>query len=133
MTLTPDEREAIVKYRIEKALSTMAEAEAVANLGFWSLSANRLYYAAYYACVALLIANRHEASTHSGVSTLINRYFVKEGVLTQEDGRLLRELFMMRQNGDYGDMFDWEEADVTPLMPKAKEFVDKISQILNQR
>ena len=130
MTLSADEREAIVRYRMEKAQSTLIEAEAVAELGFWSLCANRLYYSAYYGCVALLIANGHDASTHSGVLTLISRYFVKESIISQEEGRLLRELFMMRQSGDYDDMFDWAEEDIKTLIPKVINFIDKILGLL---
>lgn len=55
MALTDPERQAIVLYRIEKSRDTLKEAKAVAALGFWSLCANRLYYSAYYSCVALLI------------------------------------------------------------------------------
>lgn len=57
MTLNPDERNAIVSYRLEKALNTIKEVKDVGALGYWNLAANRLYYAAYYASTALLIHN----------------------------------------------------------------------------
>ena len=44
MNLNPEERKAIVEYRIERALSTMHEAKEISRLGFWNLAANRLYY-----------------------------------------------------------------------------------------
>lgn len=71
MTLKSEERISIVKYRLEKAFSTIKQAKDVGSIGYWSLAANRLYYAVYYACVALLIHNGIEASSHKGVIRMI--------------------------------------------------------------
>lgn len=49
MPLTDEERRAIVVYRLEKAEGALVEARDCASLGHWTLAANRLYYAAYYA------------------------------------------------------------------------------------
>jgi len=64
MTLSSDERDALVSYRINKALDTFAEAEGISSLGYWNAVANRLYYACYYATSALLIKNSFQAQTH---------------------------------------------------------------------
>ncbi len=37
---------------------------------------------------------------------------------------------MMRQSGDYDDMFDWAEEDIKPLIPKVINFIDKILGLL---
>ena len=71
MTLKSEERSAIVAYRIEKAINTLKEVNDVGAIGYWNLSANRLYYAAYYASVALLIYYGIDAMTHKGVLRLI--------------------------------------------------------------
>lgn len=42
MALSLEEKRAIVKYRIQKAQSTMIEAKDNANLKHWNLVANRL-------------------------------------------------------------------------------------------
>lgn len=99
-------------------------------MGYWSLAANRLYYAAYYASVALLIHNGIDASTHRGVIRMISSQFVKNNILTVEDAKLLGRLFTMRQSGDYEDMFDWEESDVTPLILKVEEYVNRITRLI---
>lgn len=59
MPLTDEERRAIVVYRLEKAEGALVEARDCASLGHWTLAANRLYYAAYYASSALLISAGH--------------------------------------------------------------------------
>lgn len=130
MTLTQEERAAIVAYRIEKAKSTIKEVKDVGALGYWTLSANRLYYAAYYACVALLISHGIDATTHKGVIRMIGEAFVKKGILTVDDSKLLGRLFTMRQTGDYEDMFDWEESDVVPLIPRVEDFVVRVASLI---
>ncbi len=130
MTLTQEERAAIVAYRIEKAKSTIKEVKDVGALGYWTLSANRLYYAAYYACVALLISHGIDATTHKGVIRMIGEAFVKKGILTVDDSKLLGRLFTMRQTGDYEDMFDWEESDVVPLIPRVEDFVARVASLI---
>lgn len=130
MTLQSEERDVIVSYRLEKAKETLKEVTDVSKLGYWSLAANRLYYAAYYASVALLISKGIETTTHKGAIRMIGFSFIENGLLSKEDSRLLGRLFSMRQTGDYEDLFDWEEEDVAPLIPKVEDYIERISKIV---
>lgn len=60
MSLTDEERSAIVAYRMEKADVAMEDANQLSEWRRWSAAANRLYYAIYYAATALLINNGHK-------------------------------------------------------------------------
>ena len=131
MTLSNSERSALVAYRLEKSLQTFVEMKAVADLGFWNLAANRLYYAAYYASVALLINDGIVASTHKGAIRMISLNFIKNGILKTEDSQLLGRLFSMRQTGDYDDLFDWTQNDIIPLIPKVEDYINRINSIIN--
>ena len=131
MTLKSEERNSIVAYRLEKANSTIRQVKDIGNLGYWSLAASRLYYAVYYACVALLIHNGIEAYTHRGVIRMIGDKFVRTEILTPDDSKLIGRLFTMRQTGDYDDLYDWDESDVTPLIPRAEEFIMRISNLIH--
>lgn len=130
MTLSNSERAALVAYRLEKSLQTFEEMKAVVDLGFWNLAANRLYYAAYYASVALLINEGIEASTHKGAIRMISLNFIKNGILKTEDSQLLGRLFSMRQTGDYEDLFDWTQNDIIPLIPKVEDYINRINSII---
>ena len=132
MTLQNEERNLIVEYRLNRAKETIEEAQEAFELCRWNLVANRLYYALFYACSALLISKGHNASTHIGVKALINQHFVKNKILLTEEGRLLSMLFAMRQTGDYDDFYDQTRDDVEPLMPLTIELVEKISEIIKQ-
>lgn len=130
MALTPDNRENIIAYRLYKANDTMQQVHEIAKLRYWTLVANRLYYAAYYACCALLIKNGIETSTHKGVINQIGQSFILPGILPIADAKLLNKLFSMRQSGDYDDMFDWEEEDVMPLIPQVEEFIARVGHLI---
>ena len=43
MSLTDEERRAIVSFRIQKAEETLGEAIGIATLGYWNAVANRLF------------------------------------------------------------------------------------------
>ena len=47
MSLSFDERKAVVEFRIEKARRAFEQAQGVVELQYWETIANRLYYAAY--------------------------------------------------------------------------------------
>lgn len=130
MISNTEDRRAIIEYRKERSYLALREAEYVAKGGFWNLAANRLYYSALYMCMAVLISRGISASTHEGVSRMMNLHFIKPGILKSEDGKLLGRLFRMRKTGDYDDLSDWEEEEILPLFPKTKELVDKLSSLI---
>ena len=130
MSLTDGERNAIVVYRLEKANGAYVEAKDCASMGHWTLAANRLYYAAYYASSALLISAGYQAKTHEGTIGMIGQHYVKTGILSNEDGSLLARLQNMRHTGDYDDFIDWTQADVEPCFPKVEAYLEKLRTLI---
>lgn len=126
MSLCSDERKAIVEFRIEKAIRAYTQAKGVVALEYWETIANRLYYAAFNAVSALLIANGDKAQTHTGVIHLFGMRFINSGIFSKEDGRLYHKLFTMRQTGDYDDTYGLSDIDVLPLIEPAGELITKV-------
>jgi uncharacterized protein (UPF0332 family) len=125
-----EEREALVRYRMERARETLAEAELMAQAGHWNTCVNRLYYACFYAATALLLRHNLSASKHAGVRSLLNRYFVRTGAISSTLGMLYRDLFESRQQGDYQDLVRFAEQEVRPWIPAAQNFVACIEALL---
>jgi len=90
MSLSNDERNAIVSFRVQKGKDTLKEAEGIATLEYWNAVANRLYYACYYVTTALLIKNKYAAQTHRGVIHLLGMHFIKPGIVTQDAGKFFQ-------------------------------------------
>jgi len=132
MSLSKEERKAIVEFRIEKAIRAFNEAKGVIKLGYLETIANRLYYAAYNAVSALLIANGDTAQTHSGVIHLFGLRFIKTGVLSSDMGKLFHSLFTMRQTGDYDDTYGLTEDDVIPSVEPTGKFIDEVTTLAKE-
>lgn len=128
--MTDQERREIVLYRLEKAANTLEYAQRNLNYGMYSVAANRLYYAFYYAASALLISVKIEAHSHSGVQSMMHLHFVKTGKLSEEDGILMRRLFVMRQSSDYEDFVDYQKEDIEPLLPLTEALINKIKEFV---
>ena len=125
-----EEREALIRYRMDRAKETLVEAELMAQAGPWNACVNRLYYACFYAVTALLLRHNLSASKHSGVRSLLNRHFVRTGAISSTLGMLYRDLFESRQQGDYQDLARFAEEEVRPWIPEAQNFITCIEALL---
>lgn len=130
MSLTQEERDAVVTYRIDKAVRTLEQALGNYKMGYVETTANRLYYAAYYAASALLIKQGCQANTHSGVKAMLGQNFIKTGKLSREAGKLYNRLFNCRLTGDYEDNYDLEMDDVRPLVEPTQAFIEDVKRLI---
>ncbi len=130
MSLTDDEREAIVSFRIQKGKETLDEAKGIATLGYWNAVANRLYYACYYVTSALLIENQYAVQTHRGVIHLLGQHFIKKGLVSKGSGKFYSKLYDLRQTGDYDDLFNLSEEDVKPMINSAQLYINELINLL---
>jgi len=123
-------REEYVNYRFHRAEESYEEALILAKEERWNAVINRLYYACFYAVIALLIKNNISTQTHDGARTQFELIFVKTGIIDKESGKLFSKLFDYRQKGDYGDLFDYNEELTKPLINKVNEFLIEIKKHL---
>lgn len=130
MSLTQEERTIMVQLEMERADRLIAELPIYIEHEMWASMANRMYYAAFHAATALLIKNSLHAGTHQGVYVLLNRYFIKENILSPEEGRFFSRLETMREMGDYNCYVDTSREDVLPLVESLKAFVNHIHELL---
>ena len=130
MGLKDEDRKEVVKLRMEKAKNTFSEIALLTSNGLWHNAANRLYYACYYAATALLIKNGIETKTHQGVINQFGLYFVKTDLFSQKEGRFFKNLFELRQDGDYDDWIDITEEDVIPMVEPARKFIEKVEKLI---
>ena len=130
MALNEIERRDLVKYRLEKAYETLKEISVHIENKFYRTAANRLYYACFYAATALLINDGHETHTHHGVKTLLGLHYIKEKKIEKSLGNVFRELFDLRQEGDYDDWITIEEKDILPLIEPAENFIAEIEKLI---
>jgi uncharacterized protein (UPF0332 family) len=133
MGLTENEKNTVVKYRLERAREALLDVQISIQNNRWHNAANRLYYACFYAAIALLLHDGYEARTHNGVRTQLGQHYVKEGKIKEELNQVYRKLFNLRQTGDYDDLVVLKEEEVLCLLEPAKQFIGAIEQLINEK
>jgi len=132
MSLTEEERKNIVRYRLKKAHDTFAEVPVQMANKFFTTAANRLYYACYYAASALLINDGYQAHTHSGVKTLLGLHYVNNNLIEKSLGKMYRQVFNLRQTGDYEDWINFDQNDLEPFIEPAAKFIAEIEHLIEK-
>ena len=131
MSLTETERKEVVKFNMDKANDTLAEIPVLIQHKFYRTTANRLYYACFYAATALLINDGYEAHTHSGVKILLGLHYIKENKIEKTFGKMYEKLFDLRQQGDYSNWIDVKKDAIIPLLKPAEKFIAEIEKLIN--
>ena len=60
---------------------------------------------------------------------LIYQHYVRTGILTAEEGRLVKKMFDLRQENDYDDFVHMDGDEITPFVPQVKALMMKIINI----
>lgn len=128
--LSEEDRINLIRYRIQRADDTLVEADYNAKGEYYNTAVNRLYYAAYYAVSALMLANGIEASSHTGIKAMLSLKFVKTGKLDIAYGKTFMTLFENRQSGDYEDFVYCDAELYAMLRPKTQEFIEAVVSLI---
>jgi len=131
MSLRKEERDAIVKIRLQQAKDTFAEINILIDNELWRTAVNRMYYACFYATSALLVYHGYQVRTHSGLIGLLGLHFVKPNIISDEIAFVISTLFELRQKGDYDVWVDIKPQMVLSLIDPAKKFIETIAFMLS--
>jgi uncharacterized protein (UPF0332 family) len=124
--LNEESKNALVAYRLQRAKETLPEADVLIKDGFYNAAVNRLYYACYYAVIALLLKNDISAQTHQGVKQMFSLHFIITGKISNKYSQFYSQLFNDRISGDYDDFLQYDYDKVSALRPQVDEFIHAI-------
>jgi len=125
-----EKRSEVVRYWLEKAEESMVSARREFDAGSLTFTMNRLYYSAFYAVSALLMARKLSFKKHSGVRAAFHQHFIKTGILEQEWGRFYDRLFGDRQEGDYMAFISFETDYVETQLNQCAHFLEHIRPLI---
>lgn len=121
-----------IQYRIKRARETYKDAVYLFEIDSINSSVNRLYYAAFYATIALLLNSGIQIKSHNGVKQKLGEEFVLKGIISKEFAKTYGILSDYRHKGDYDDLFDFDKEVVEQLMKSVKEYINRIEEIIHQ-
>lgn len=122
----------LIRYRLSRSKDTFIDARILADKERWNSAINRLYYAAYYAVIALLLKYNLKPTTHNGAKTVFSEHFIKKEIIPKEFGKLYSQLFTWRQKGDYDDLYDFNKENVLPYFEPVQKFIEIIESKINE-
>jgi len=123
----------LLDYRIEQAREALQDAELLLNAGRYRATANRLYYACFYAAVAALLTRRLQYSKHSAVIAFFDKEFIGAGQLPKEYSRTLHRAFNERQQDDYMPFVKLDGDEIRQLLTDVQALVQGIGQYIAQQ
>ena len=123
----------LIEYRLLRAKDTLDDARILAEKKKWNSTINRLYYAAYYAVMALLLDADISPATHNGAKSNFSEYFIKTYKIDKEYGKIYSQLFTWRQKGDYDDLFDFSMEKVEPYFEPVSKLIDLIEKQIKEK
>ncbi len=116
---------------MSQAKDSLKEADVLLREGMSYRSViNRLYYAMFYAVLAILQEREIGTSKHSGAISLFDREFIKTGILDKSFSKVLHRAFELRQKGDYMEQTEVTKQEIEEIQPKAQDFMNKIENYL---
>ena len=115
-----------------RARDTYEDAQILAKKNRWNSTINRLYYAAYYAVMAILLTADLKPTTHNGSKSNFTEYFIKTKRIPKEYGKIYSQLFTWRQKGDYDDLYDFDKEKVNPYFKPVLELINLIENELQK-
>lgn len=129
--MRPEERDELVRYRLQCSHEALAEAMLLMGQELWRGSTNRLYYAMFYATVALLATRDVYPKTHKGVRQQFSLLFLATGTIPEDLGLAYAELFERRHSGDYDDFVSVEGEVVLRLREHTVVMIGTIEAIIS--
>ncbi|NJK97225.1 MAG: HEPN domain-containing protein [Bacteroidales bacterium] len=127
-----ESKDDLITYRLSRSRYTFDDAVILADKERWNSAINRLYYAAYYAVTAILPKYDFKPTTHNGVKSVFSEYFIKNGIIAKEFGKLYSQLFTWRHKGDYDDLYDFDKEKVIPYIEPVKQLIEVIENKINE-
>ena len=96
-------------------------------------SANRAYYAMFYAVMATLAdARLRPPKTHSGAISLFGRHYIRTGKMGRQSARDLLDAYNLRQQSDYEIFAEVGDEQVRVTVGRAEVFVAEIKGLLER-
>ncbi len=123
----------LVKWRMEKAEITFQEGILLYNEKHYNGAVNRFYYSCFHAVRAVLATKGYDAPKHSGIISLFNKHFVKEGLFGRHISKIITLVFSERSDADYNDMKCFEQEDVDKIKSDVRMLLNEIQAYLDSR
>lgn len=94
---------------------------------------NRAYYAVFHAIDAVLALEPVAYKKHKDVISYFNKNYVNAGVFSNDMGRNISKLEIIRHKSDYDDFYLASKTDTEHQIEMSKNIINEIKQYLDKK
>ncbi|HAZ03461.1 MAG: hypothetical protein A2W90_16530 [Bacteroidetes bacterium GWF2_42_66] len=124
------DKDNLINYRLEQAKNTISEVTILIETGLLNVAVNRIYYGIFYSLNALALKYEFQSSKHLQLIGWFNKTFIKTGQIDIKYGRILRDAFKNRSDGDYVPFISFQKEDIFTMQSDMTEFITMIDSFL---
>jgi uncharacterized protein (UPF0332 family) len=130
MTLKEEDREILIKYRLEQAKKTGKVVDLLIANNELSTAVNRIYYGMFYALLALALKYKFETSKHEQLIAWFNKNFIQAEKIETKYGKILSSAYKNRKRGDYEAFVAFDIEYVKLMKSEMIDFINEIEKTI---
>lgn len=127
------DRDTLIEYRINQANEVIADVTKLIETELFNVAVNRIYYGIFYCLNALALKYEFQSSKHLQLIGWFNQNFVKTAVFEVKYGRILRNAYKNRSDGDYVPFITFSKEDVVNMQKDMIEFIEQVTSYLRNK
>ena len=124
--INDNDREIIIQYRLDQAKQTISEVSKLIETDLLNVAVNRIYYGIFYCLTALALKFEFRSSKHAQLMGWFNQTFIKTRKIEVMYGKILRDAFKNRSDGDYAPFVSFSREDVIDMQNDMIDFIERI-------
>ena len=124
------DREILIQYRLDQAKQT-DEVSKLIEMDLLNVAVNRIYYGIFYCLTALALKYGFTSSKHGQLIGWFNQTFIKTRQIEIQYGRILRDAYKNRSEGDYAPFISFTKMDVQDMQKDMIDFINRIYSFLS--
>ena len=118
---------------VDKAHERLESAEKLLEIGNFSDSISRSYYAVLDILRALLVIDKVFPKSHAGTITKFHQLYIKSGKVKLEYGKILTSIEKSRSEADYDFLIKFTKKEAAIKFRQAKQFVKIVEDLLDKK
>ncbi len=130
--INDNDREILIQYRLDQAKQTISEVSKLIETDLLNVAVNRIYYGIFYCLTALALKFEFRSSKHAQLMGWFNQTFIKTRKIEVMYGKILRDAFKNRSDGDYAPFVSFSRDDVIDMQNDMIDFIERISLYISK-
>ena len=126
------DRQVLIEYRLNQAKKVILEVEQLIAADLLTVAVNRIYYGIFYCLNALALKYNFQSSKHLQLIGWFNKTFINSGLIENKFGKILRDAFKNRTDGDYAPFIEFSKSDVIDMQKDMKKFIERIESFIKK-